>query len=405
MLSLPFRPELKRLTIGYMSLLDSSPLIWASHQRYFAAVGLEVDLVREVSWASLRDRLAYGALDAAQCLAPMPLAATLGADGVGVPIVTALCLSHGGSAITFSRSIAERIGLSSDNGPLGNAAAVRQFLRRGQRLRLAHVFAFSMHHYLLRDWLAQAGIEDDETGIEYRVAPPSQMVRLMESGTVDGFCVGEPWNTAAAQGRLGIVVASTSAIRNHSADKVLGVTREWAHAHPKTHRALVAALMLALHDLGTRQVSHELARLLVARSVLPVPQAWIETALCSPQAVSPPQFHSGADSFPRRSQMIWCALQMLRWRQWNRPLSIEVLSAEVCDREVFQDAAAAVSHHCGFNGEPVHSRVVPLRGRGTASELRPLSCDFELDDPAEYLVARGWPINAARAALTSQASA
>ena len=102
-LVLPFKPEIAHLTVGYMPLLDSAPLLWAAHRGYFRAAGLDVELVREVSWASLRDRLAYGALDAAQCLAPMPVAATLGADGVGVPMVTGLCLSQGGSAITFSR--------------------------------------------------------------------------------------------------------------------------------------------------------------------------------------------------------------------------------------------------------------------------------------------------------------
>ena len=104
-----FRPESPRLTVGYMPLLDSAPLLWAAHRGYFHHAGLDVTLVREVSWASLRDRLAYGALDAAQCLAPMPVAASLGADGVGVPIVTGLCLSQGGSAITLSRSIAQRV--------------------------------------------------------------------------------------------------------------------------------------------------------------------------------------------------------------------------------------------------------------------------------------------------------
>lgn len=396
-----FRPEIAQLTIGYMPLLDSAPLLWAAHRGYFHDAGLSVNLVREVSWASLRDRLAYGALDAAQCLAPMPVAATLGADGVGVPLVTGLCLSQGGSAITLSRSIAARMGVTPRMDPLHSARAVAAYLRGGGRLRLAHVFPFSMHHYLLRDWLALGGIADDAEGIEFRVAPPPQMVRLLESGAVDGFCVGEPWNTAAVRGNLGIIVTPTSAIWDGGADKVLGVTREWAQQHPQTHRAMIAAVMLALRDLATLDVVRELSGLLLKRKVLAVPEAWIESALQGPEASSPPRFATGLNAFPRRSQMMWCALQMLRWRQWNRPLSLGALTAQVCACAAFADAAAALRFPLpAYDSVREGAGRVPLGLDGSTIETRFIA-GGELDpaDPAAYLAARGWPVEEARAAL------
>jgi len=401
-LMLPFRPEISHLTVGYMPLLDSAPLLWAQHRGYFRAAGLDVELVREVSWASLRDRLAYGALDAAQCLSPMPVAATLGADGVGVPMVTGLCLSQGGSAITFSRSMADRIGLRTGMSVTDSAAAVAQYVRSGGRLRLAHVFAFSMHHYLLRDWLALGGLDLDTAGIELSVAPPPQMVRLLESGAVDGFCVGEPWNTAAVKGGLGFVVTPTSAIWDGGAEKVLGVTREWAQQFPQTHRALLAAVMSALHELTSRDVTRELTAMLHRLKVLAVPDSWTEQVLCGQGAGTPPRFAHGLMAFPRRSQLMWCALQMLRWRQWSAPLSLSALTSSVVDVSAFCDAAATLDLPL-----PVTDAIregagaVPLGADGALVESRFID-GGELDpsNPAEYLAARGWNREAARAAVT-----
>lgn len=404
-LVLPFRPEITHLTVGYMPLLDSAPLLWAAHRGYFRAAGLDVELVGEVSWASLRDRLAYGALDAAQCLAPMPVAATLGADGVGVPMVTGLCLSRGGSAITFSRSMADRLGMTGGMSVTESAAAVATYVRGGGRLRLAHVFPFSMHHYLLRDWLALGGLDltqgDDAGGIDFSVAPPPQMVRLLEIGAVDGFCVGEPWNTAAVKGGLGFVVAPTSAIWDGGADKVLGVTREWAQQFPNTHRALLSAVMAALNELDSRDVTAELTMLLHRMKVLAVPESWIEAVLRGQGAGSSPRFASGLHAFPRRSQLMWCALQMLRWRQWNKSISLSKVTAEVCDVSAYCDAAAAL----GFPRPTVDSvregaGLVTLGADGASIESRFID-GSELDpaDPAAYLTARGWQADAARSAV------
>ncbi len=396
-----FRPESGQLTVGYMPLLDSAPLLWAAHRGYFHDAGLSVTLVREVSWASLRDRLAYGALDAAQCLSPMPIAASLGADGVGVPLVTALCLSHGGSAITLSRSIAHRLGITSDMNPVESARAVGRFVQSGGRLRLAHVFAFSMHHYLLRDWLALGGVDLDSEAIEFRVAPPPQMVRLLESGAVDGFCVGEPWNTAAVRGNLGVIVTPTSAIWEGNVDKVLGVTQEWAASHPQTHRALIAAVMLALRDLATRDVVREMTGLLLKRHVLSVPEAWIEAAFKGPEAISPPRFAHGLTAFPRRSQMMWCALQMLRWRQWAKPLPLAALSAQVCDGAAFADAAASLHFPLpAYDAVREGGGAVELGLDGSTIESRFISGDhLDPENPAAYLTARGWLADAANAVI------
>ncbi|RYZ99199.1 MAG: nitrate transporter, partial [Moraxellaceae bacterium] len=145
--------EKTHINIGFMPLLDSAPIIWAWHRGFFRQFGLEVTLAKEVSWASLRDRLAYGALDAAQCLAPMILAANLGADQVGVPFVSALTLSENWAAISLSTSLASQLSLRyPQNSARENALALAQHIQRkadpSKPLKLAHVFQFSLHHYL-----------------------------------------------------------------------------------------------------------------------------------------------------------------------------------------------------------------------------------------------------------------
>lgn len=297
--------------------------------------------------------------------------------------------------------MADRIGLKPGMSVIDSANAVAAYVRAGGRLRLAHVFPFSMHHYLLREWLALGGIDADSPGIEFSVAPPPQMVRLLESSAVDGFCVGEPWNTAAVKGGLGFVVAATSSIWDGGADKVLGVTREWAQQFPQTHRALLAAVMSALQEITSRDLGRELTGLLHKNGVLAVPESWTEAVLRGQGAGTPPRFASGLQAFPRRSQLMWCALQMLRWRQWNQSLSLAELTSAVCDVSAFCDAAAALDLPrpasdairegagavvLGIDGATVESRFID------GGELDPL-------DPAAYLASRGWRPEAARAAI------
>lgn len=386
-----FHPEISALTVGYMPLLDSAPLLWAQHRGYFREAGLEVTLAREVSWASLRDRLAYGALDAAQCLAPMPVAATLGADQVGVPLQTGLTLSQNWAAITFSRSMADRIGLVPGMGPLESAYAVAAFVRQGGQLRLAHVFQFSMHHYLLREWLALGGIAGDVPGISFSVVPPAQMVRHLENGAIDGFCVGEPWNTAAVMGGLGVVITTTAAIWDGGADKVLGVTAAWAEKHPQAHRALIAAVLRAQQELVTGSPYDELVTLMQQWRVLDVSPESLLSSLRGAGAGLPPRFAAGLDAFPRRSQLLWCAMQMLRWGQWNRAIDTKTLAARVCDAAAFNDAAAAL-------GLPVlavdairEGEGATVLGRGGERVLSRFvdGSVFDVQRTADYLAGRG----------------
>lgn len=376
--------EKTQITIGFMPLLDSAPIIWAWHRGFFKQFGLDVTLAKEVSWASLRDRLAYGALDAAQCLAPMILAANLGADQVGVPFVSALTLSENWAAISISSQLAQQLNMDyQHNTPRENAQALQQVVQQGKTLRLAHVFQFSLHHYLLREWLSLADL--DEKSIEFYTVPPSQMVDHLQTGRIDGFCVGEPWNTAAVSSGIGQVVTNAQAIWPHGADKVLGVTQAWAQRNPNTHRALVAALLKAQYELATQNHYAELIKILEQLNILELPESWLNAALDGFSAGNPARFLTGLNARPKPADYAWVSLQIIRWQQWQQPIDLASLSQQSCDMACFDAAYQFLSQH-----ENLPEQL-------SLSSLQKHTIDTR--QAVNYLVSKGWPHQAAEKIL------
>lgn len=388
--------EKTSIRLGLLPLADAAPLVIAKSHGFFARAGLDVELSVERAWAALRDKVATGVLDGGQMLAPMPIAATLGLDGVAVPMVTAMTLSLNGNAIIVSNALHERITAHVD-GPV-DACSTAEALARliaadriegRRRLVFAHVFPFSAHHYELRMWLASANIDPD-SDVQLCVVPPSQMVQELEAGRVDGYCVGEPWNEVARQRGIGTMVASKHEIWNNSPEKVLGVTREWAYAHPNTHRAMVAALIETARWLDQPENRSVAAEQMIADGVINVPLQALRAALEMRNGGI--VFHRGAATFPWRSHAVWFILQMLRWRQcWMAP-NFSNIAAEVYRCELYREVAARI-------GEPCPRSDYKIEGDGRDGSVMPaadgrsirLGADSMLDgsifDPADPI---GW---------------
>ena len=223
------------------------------------------------------------------------------------------------------------------------AVIAEQRERGGRRPIFAHVFPFSAHHYELRMWLASADIDPDND-VQLCVVPPSQMVSELESGRIDGYCVGEPWNEVALQRGVGVAVASKHEIWNNSPEKVLGVTRDWAQEHPNTHRAMVAAMIEAARWLDVEENRHEAANLLVSEHMLDAPAASIFASLRL--RTGGIVFHRGAATYPWRSHAVWFILQMLRWKQcWLAP-NFSDIAFDVYRCETYREAASLVGEPC-----------------------------------------------------------
>ena len=350
--------ERTELTIGIVALTDSAPLVIALEKGFFAAEGLTVTLSRHASWAAIRDRLAVGALDAAQLLAAMPLALSLGLEALEVPVMTAFCLGLGGGAITVSAPLYRRM-LEADpeamtQAPV-SARALKRVLERGRAEGrpppvFAMVYPFSEHHYLLRHWLAAAAIDPDaEVGLT--VVPPPQMVTAFQSGQIDGCCVGEPWNTRAVRAGLGHLLVTDREIVPHPPGKVLGVTRAWAERHPASHRALIRALTDAARWLDRPENRLEAARILGGPDYLDLPFEVVALSLsgvCQRHPGQAPQpmpdfhvFHRDHATLPRRGHALWLLRQMLRWGQVPAETDLRRAARTVYCPALAREAAAA----------------------------------------------------------------
>ena len=313
------------IAAGFLPLLDSVLLIVAREKGFAEAEGVDLHLVRETSWANIRDRIAVGHFDVAHMLAPMPIAATLGLNPIAVPFVAPMALGLGGNAVTVSTALWNRLeqaGAPSDFDAAAVGAALAAVVAAGgPKLRLGVVHPHSGHNYELRYWLAACGIRPDRD-IEIVVLPPPLMPDALASGALDGYCVGEPWNSAGVDSGSGVIATVKAAIWRSSPEKVLGTTEGWATANPDALAALIRALhktALWCTDPGN---APEAAAILAREAYLNVPAALIEHGLSGRLEAAPGRIVPVADffipqakaaNFPWASHALWFYSQMVRW--------------------------------------------------------------------------------------------
>ncbi|MGH7951586.1 MAG: CmpA/NrtA family ABC transporter substrate-binding protein, partial [Limisphaerales bacterium] len=233
--------------------------VMAQELGLFKKYGLNVILSRELGWATIRDKIIHRELDAAHAVAGMPFAATLGLGSIQCDCLTALVLNLHGNAITLSNDLWER-------GVRDGASLRNEILKaRGKKVfTFGVVYPFSSHNFLLRGWLARAGIVPDRD-VRIVVVPPPQMVANLKAGHLDGFCVGEPWNSVAVQSRAGWTIAASAELDAGHPEKVLMVRRDFAEKRNVEHLALIAALLEACEFCNAPE-NHEQIIATLARS-------------------------------------------------------------------------------------------------------------------------------------------
>lgn len=335
-------PSLEKtdIDLGYIPLLDCVALIWAHRQGYFQEFGLQVNLVKEASWASLRDRLAFGVLDAAHCLSAMLPAAAIGSDRIGVPLTTPLTLSVNTAFISLSQALCYELHIEPNEPPYSSAHKVVEAIKAGKNIRFAQVFNHSLHHYCLREWLARA---DETLAANSKLAslPPSYMVEALSRGMIDGFCAGEPWNSQGEISGVSQIVATSREIIPPVTDKVLATTSEWAAQHPHTLRALTAALIKAQRDIHNTPDFAPIYAALSEYDIIPF--------VCSEQ-VHVRKYHAiqqiirnlnAPETSPRASDMHWLLSQIKKWNDNTLDESRFASVASACvDVDCYEDAVA-----------------------------------------------------------------
>lgn len=315
----------KPLRLGFIPLMDAAIPIVAARKGFAAARGIDLQLERETSWANIRDRLAIGHLDAAHLLAPMPVAAALGLAPLDTPLIAPMALGTGGNAITFSADLtrdlraagvarfpAEPFALGRALGAVINARAAAG----KERLIFGAVHPYSAHNYELRYWLAASGIDPDRD-IEIAILPPPFMPDALAGRKIDGFCVGEPWNSVACRHSGGTIALTKSAIWRASPEKVLALREDWPNERQGDLAALLQAMLdaaLWCEDAANRT---ELVRLLSASDLLDQPPEVLLPSLDGTLdgAGRFLTYAAGMANFPWKSDAEWFLGQMRRWGQ------------------------------------------------------------------------------------------
>ncbi len=227
------------IRLGYIRLLDAPPLIVAESLGMFRDAGLNVELSREVGWATIRDKLAFGDLDVTQALSPMPFVMQLGIGVAPTKVFTSMVLSCNGNAITLSKQLRE-------DGVV-DGESLRRYIKSGFRPRklvLGVVSLYSSHHFMLCRWLESHQI-DPKHDVIITVLPPEQVLRNLISNNIDGFCVGEPWNSMTVEEGFGWCPATSGQIASGYPDKVLATTERFYNYRPDEYLRLIEVLHAA----------------------------------------------------------------------------------------------------------------------------------------------------------------
>ena len=331
-----------RLRIGFIPLCDAAALLVAVDKGFAAAEGLDIELIREVSWSNVRDKLNIGLFDAAHLLAPVAIASSLGLGHIKVPIVAPFGLGVNGNAITVSPDLWTELVKTADGNmldpmvtarALANIVAARK--RRGDEpLAFGMTFPFSTHNYQLRFWMAAAGIDPDED-VRLVVLPPPYMVESLTSRQVDAFCVGAPWNSVAVDLGVGCILHFSSDILAHAAEKVLALRAHWADENPDTVAKLVHALDRSVAFIEDPANRSEVAALLAAPNRIGVDAEVISRTLEGRLKTAPDGSVRSDNRYlligrngaarPDPVQAAWLYAQMVRWGQ--APLSAERIAA------------------------------------------------------------------------------
>ncbi|MFL6576361.1 MAG: CmpA/NrtA family ABC transporter substrate-binding protein [Povalibacter sp.] len=338
--------EKEQLKLGFIKLTDMAPLAIAYEKGFFEDEGLYVTLEPQANWKVLLDRVITGELDGAHMLAGQPLGATIG-FGTKADIVTAFSMDLNGNAITISNDVwnAIKSGLPADaqgkpQHPI-KADVLKPVIAKakadGKPFRMAMVFPVSTHNYELRYWLASGGIHpgfyspSDVSGqiradVLLSVTPPPQMPATLEAGTINGYCVGEPWNQQAIFKNVGVPVVTDLEIWKDNPEKVFGVTKTWAEKNPNTHLALVKALIRAGMWLDENNGANrkEAAQILARSEYVGADYRVIANSMTGTfeygrgDKRSLPDFNvffRNYATYPYYSDAVWYLTQMRRWGQ------------------------------------------------------------------------------------------
>ncbi|MFM9111359.1 MAG: CmpA/NrtA family ABC transporter substrate-binding protein [Prochlorococcaceae cyanobacterium] len=350
-------PEVKGVTLGFIALTDSAPLIIAKEKGLFAKHGMpDVKVVKQTSWAVTRDNLelggAKGGIDGAHILSPMPLllaAGTITKSKQPLPMATLARLNTQGQGISVSKEFLDnKLTINNKDGLLKAVAARKA---QGKKFKAAVTFPGGTHDLWMRYWLAANGVDPDNDA-DLVVIPPPQMVANMQTGTMDTFCVGEPWNQRLVNKQLGHTAAVTGELWKEHPEKAFSMRADWVEQNPKAAKALLMAVLEAqiwcddpanLKEM-TEIISKDKYIKAPVKDILPRLSGTFEygdgrTVTKSDLIM---RFWANNASFPFKSHDTWFVTEDIRWGYLPASTDIAALVNQVNRADLWKEAAKAI---------------------------------------------------------------
>ncbi len=379
-------PEVRKATIGFIALTDAAPLIIAKEKGFFAKHGMpDVDVAKQASWGATRDNLVLGGerggIDGAHILTPMHYLIHTGRivqNNQPVPMAILTRLNTNGQAISVAKK----------HQPLGarlDATPLRAALNSDSKV--AMTFRGGTHDLWIRYWLAAAGIDPDKD-VQTIVVPPPQMVANMRVGTMDAFCVGEPWNAQLVNQNLGYTAVVTGELWRDHPEKSYAMRADFVARHPRATEALTAAVIEAARWCDTPANHQELAAILGRRAWFNVPPTDIlgriqgVTDYGDGRRATHPEismkFWRDHASYPFRSHELWFLTEDIRWGVLPEGTDTAALIAEVNKEQIWRAAA----ERAGVPAAETPSGT--SRGRETWFDGKV----FDPENPAAWLAAQ-----------------
>ncbi|KQS81016.1 bicarbonate-binding protein [Rhizobium sp. Leaf384] len=346
-------PETTKATLGFIALTDSSPLIVAKEKGFFDKHGMtEVNVVKQASWGTTRDNLVLGSagngIDGGHILTPMPYLISTGKvtqNNQPLPMSILARLNLDAQAISVGAAYADlKVGL--DSGVLREVFARKK--ADGAAAKVAMTFPGGTHDLWIRYWLAAGGIDPD-TDVETIVVPPPQMVANMKVGTMDCFCVGEPWNAQLVNQGIGYTAVNTAEIWDKHPEKSFAMRSDWVEAHPNAAKALTMAIMEAQQWCDEMGNKEELADIIGKRAWFNVPAKDIVGRLKGAydygngkvvdQSPHLMKFWADHASYPYQSHDAWFLTEDMRWGKYAADTDIKALISKVNREDIWRAAA------------------------------------------------------------------
>ncbi len=338
-------PEKAEVKIGFIPLTDCASVVMAAAKGFDKKYGIRIVPNKEASWASVRDKLVNGELDAAHVLYGLLYGVQLGVGGPKKDMSVLMGLNHNGQAITLANKL-------KDAGVTDGASLKKLITAKPGEYTFAQTFPTGTHAMWLYYWLAANDINPMKD-VKTITVPPPQMVANMRVGNMDGFCVGEPWNNRAIMDKIGFTAVTTQDIWTDHPEKVLGTTADFVAKYPKT----AVAMMCAIIEAG-RWIDASLAnRRETAETIAQKAYVNTDTDVILERMLGRYSnglgkswddknhmkfFNDGAVNFPYLSDGMWFLTQHRRWGLLKDDPDYLAVAKKVNQVELYKQAAARV---------------------------------------------------------------